>query len=152
MSCIVLTTDFSPESRRAFAPALALAAQLGHDVILLAVMEDVPFEVVAGGGLAAVYPDRTQLRADQERKLAEMAAELQQQAKDVNVRSHLQDATDVARAIADYAQQQQAAYVALASHGRSGLRRLLLGSVAEALLRHSHVPVIVYPPPPPEAA
>ena len=32
-------------------------------------------------------------------------------------------------------------------HGE-GLRRLLLGSVAEAVLRHSHVPVIVFPPPP----
>jgi nucleotide-binding universal stress UspA family protein len=35
----------------------------------------------------------------------------------------------------------------MATHGRSGLRRLLLGSVAEAVLRHAHVPVIVFPPP-----
>lgn len=149
MSSIVLTTDFSPESRRAFAPALELARQLGHDVILVAVMEDMPFEVVAGGGLAAVYPDRGQVRVDQEQQLAAMAAELAAQAGGgVGVRPQLLDGVEVARAIAEFAGRERAAFVALASHGRSGLRRLLLGSVAEALLRHAHTPVIVYPPPP----
>jgi nucleotide-binding universal stress UspA family protein len=34
----------------------------------------------------------------------------------------------------------------MATHGRRGIRRLLLGSVAEGVLRHSRVPVILYPP------
>lgn len=148
MSSIVLTTDFSPESRRAFGPTLSLAQRLGHDIVLLAVMEDMPFEVVAGGGLAAVYPDRGQLRADQEKQLQTLAAELSGTIGPVPVRAQLLEGAEVARTIAEYAQQLQAAYIALASHGRSGLRRLLLGSVAEALLRHSHTPVIVFPPPP----
>ena len=38
-------------------------------------------------------------------------------------------------------------FVAMATHGRSGLRRLLLGSVAEQVVRHAHVPVVLYPPP-----
>jgi len=149
MSSILLTTDFSPESKRAFAPTMALAHKLGHDVVLVAVMEDMPFEVVAGGGLAAVYPDRGQVRADQEQQLAAMAAELQQSGPPgVAVRSMLFEGAEVARTLAEHALQEQAAFIALASHGRSGLRRLLLGSVAEALLRHAHTPVIVFPPPP----
>jgi nucleotide-binding universal stress UspA family protein len=35
--------------------------------------------------------------------------------------------------------------IALSSHGRSGFRRLVMGSVAEAVLRHARVPVLVFP-------
>lgn len=143
MSSIVLTTDLSAESQRAFGPCLELARKLGLSITLLAVLEDVPFEPT-GGGLMATYPDRGIVRKDWERMLGELA---QQLGKDVPVRTEVLDAMDVPRAIVDYAHQQQAAYVAMATHGRSGLRRLLLGSVAEAVLRHSHVPVIVFPPP-----
>ena len=101
MPIIVVTTDLSAESKRAFAPARALCMQLGGKIELIAVLEDLPFEPT-GGGLMAAFPDRRLVRAD---------------------------------------------YIAMATHGRSGLRRLLLGSVAEQVIRHSHVPVIVYPPP-----
>ncbi|MFT5462408.1 MAG: nucleotide-binding universal stress UspA family protein [Planctomycetota bacterium] len=35
--------------------------------------------------------------------------------------------------------------IALSSHGRSGFRRLVLGSVTEQILRHTSVPVMVFP-------
>jgi nucleotide-binding universal stress UspA family protein len=143
MSGIVLTTDLSPESQRAFAPTLQLAKSLKLPVVLLAVLEDVPFEPT-GGGLMATYPDRGVVRQDWERHLAEMAKKI---GADVPVRAVVVDAMDVPRAIVDFAQKEKADYVAMATHGRSGLRRLLLGSVAEAVLRHSHVPVVVFPPP-----
>jgi nucleotide-binding universal stress UspA family protein len=38
--------------------------------------------------------------------------------------------------------------IAMATHGRSGLGRLLLGSVAETVLKQSHVPVLMFNPPP----
>jgi nucleotide-binding universal stress UspA family protein len=143
MGTIVVTTDLSPESERAFAPAMELAEKLGHSVVVLAVLEDVPFEPT-GGGLVTVYPDRGQLHADWERKLQEFATRL---GGKVPVRTKLVDAVDVPRAICESAEAEQASFLALATHGRSGLRRLLLGSVAEAVLRHAHVPVIVFPPP-----
>jgi nucleotide-binding universal stress UspA family protein len=34
----------------------------------------------------------------------------------------------------------------LSTHGRTGFRRLVLGSMAESILRHSHVPVLAIPP------
>lgn len=143
MSGIVLTTDLSETSRRAFAPCIALAAGLGLPITLLAVVEDLPFEP-SGGGLMASYPDRAQIVADWETQLGKIAAELAVP----GLRTVVVDAMDVARAVVDFAAKEHADYIALASHGRSGLRRLLLGSVAEAVLRHSHVPVIVFPPPP----
>ena len=143
MGPILLTTDLSEESKRAFAPTVALARALGLQVTLLVVIENLPFEPVAGG-LIAAYPDRAQLRADYEAELQRQTAAL---GKDVCTKVVAVDAADVASAICTHAEREQAGYIAMATHGRSGLRRLLLGSVAENVLRRAHVPVIVFPPP-----
>lgn len=143
MPGIVLCTDLSPESKRAFQPTRELAQRLGLRVHLLAVLEDLPFEPT-GGGLMAVYPDRQQVKSDWQGMLAKLADEF---GRDLCQDALVLDAADVPRAIVEFAQQQRADYIALATHGRSGLRRLLLGSVAEQVIRHSHVPVVVYPPP-----
>ncbi|MBP8299636.1 MAG: universal stress protein [Planctomycetes bacterium] len=143
MPGIVLTTDLSSESKRAFAPVRELAQKLGMKVHLLAVLEDMPFEPT-GGGLMAVYPDRRQIKVDWEKSMAALADEF---GRELCAQAVVIDAVDVSRAIVDFAQQEKADFVAMATHGRSGLRRLLLGSVAEVVIRHSHVPVIVYPPP-----
>ncbi|MCB9879342.1 MAG: universal stress protein [Planctomycetes bacterium] len=141
MPGIVLTTDLSQESQRAFAPVRTLAERLQLDVTLVAILEDLPFEPTAGS-LMAVYPDRQQLRADWEKELASLAAKLGSVCKHCEVL----EGADVPKAICDYAAKVGADYVAMATHGRSGLRRLLLGSVAEIVVRHAHVPVILYPP------
>lgn len=143
MPGIVLTTDLSPESKRAFAPVRALAQKLGVRVHLLAVLEDLPFEPT-GGGLMAVYPDRRQVKQDWQKALDGLADEF---GRDLCQQAVVVEAVDVPRAIVEFAQREQADYLAMATHGRSGLRRLLLGSVAEQVIRASHVPVVVYPPP-----
>lgn len=45
--------------------------------------------------------------------------------------------------IADYAEEKKADFIFVASHGRSGLQRLLLGSFAETLILHSRIPTMV---------
>ncbi|WP_121742318.1 universal stress protein [Natronorubrum halophilum] len=45
--------------------------------------------------------------------------------------------------IADYAEDNDIDLIVMGSHGRSGVRRALLGSVTERLLRSTHVPVLV---------
>jgi nucleotide-binding universal stress UspA family protein len=52
---------------------------------------------------------------------------------------------DTAQAIAEYAEEHAVDLIALSTHGRSGFRHLALGSVAEAVLRRSRVPVLVFP-------
>ncbi len=143
MGCIVLTTDLSPESQRAFAPTCELADRLALPVVLLAVLEELPFEPTAGG-MVATFPDRGQLRRDWEQKLAELAATLRCRQP---VRKALLDAMNVPHAIVEFAHKEKASYLAMATHGRTGLRRLLLGSVTEAVMRHSHVPLVLFPPP-----
>jgi nucleotide-binding universal stress UspA family protein len=53
---------------------------------------------------------------------------------------------DPARAIVDVAERQAVDVVAMATHGRTGLRRLVLGSVAEKVLRGLAVPLVLVRP------
>jgi nucleotide-binding universal stress UspA family protein len=142
MPGIVLTTDLSPESQRAFPQVQAVAERLGLPIVLLGVIEEVPIEPSAAG-LVVPIPDRAQMRRDWSERLERLARTF----GSVPVRTAVLEAMDVPLAIVEFAHQERADYLAMATHGRSGLRRLLLGSVTESVLRHAHVPVIVYPPP-----
>ena len=48
-------------------------------------------------------------------------------------------------AIAHWADDHGVDLIVLSTHGRTGLRRLALGSVAESILRHARVPILVFP-------
>ena len=54
----------------------------------------------------------------------------------------------VSNAILEEARRIGAGAIAVATHGRGGFRRLMLGSVAEELLRHSFLPILIYRPEP----
>lgn len=50
---------------------------------------------------------------------------------------------DAGRGIVQLAEDQQADVIVMSSHGRTGFRRLLIGSVTERVLRLAHCPVVV---------
>jgi nucleotide-binding universal stress UspA family protein len=52
-----------------------------------------------------------------------------------------------AQAIDDVARREKADLIVMATHGRSGWRRFLFGSVAERVIRTTCLPVLVIPPP-----
>ena len=75
------------------------------------------------------------------------------EASGMRARPRVESAAIVAPAILEIARVEQADVVALATHGRSGFARLMLGSVADKLLRGSHTPILLFRPPlppPPE--
>lgn len=141
MPGMIITTDFSDESRRAFEPARALAKRLGLPVTLLTVIEETPMEMLATGAPVA-WPDRQQIRRD----VTERMQKLVQEVGGDGVAFAVVDGLDAAVAITEHADKVQADFVAMATHGRTGLRRLLMGSVAESVVRRAKVPVILYPP------
>lgn len=53
----------------------------------------------------------------------------------------------LARSIVEFAKQEQASLIFLATHGRSGYERLRSGSVAADVLRHANCPVVMFRPP-----
>jgi nucleotide-binding universal stress UspA family protein len=52
----------------------------------------------------------------------------------------------VAQALLDLAIPERVSLVAMATHGRGGVRRLVLGSVTDKVLRAAQVPLLVVPP------
>ncbi len=75
--------------------------------------------------------------------LAEMQDRLRDQGARVRSVTRVGSPTGV---ILDVAEEERVTMIALATHGETGLKRLLAGSVAEAVLRRTHVPVLVIRP------
>lgn len=142
---LLLPTDGSPLSDDALERGLALAHRLGARATILTVVE--PFYVFTAsddhlGGTREQYEKfareaaRGILQAARER-----AAELGVQAEVKLVGSEHPD-----QAIIDAAKEHGCDLVAMASHGRSGVNALLLGSVTQEVLTRSTVPVLVFRP------
>lgn len=144
MSNIVLTTDFSEESKRAFQPARELAEKLGVGITLLTVVRDLK-AIPHGSPLAPPQsaPDLDQEVAEAEREIEEIAKPLR---GGCPVETLVVTGEDIAKTIAETASAGNAPFIAISTQGRSGLQHMVLGSVAEKVVRSSKVPVICYPP------
>jgi len=117
-----------------------VAGPLDAEVVLLRVVEPIlPAEAIASAGV--VTPDSLALRElDGKRYLSQVERRLSKKALRVRTRVTL---GPPAEAILATARTTGADLIAMATHGRSGLGRVLFGSVAEAVLRASPVPVLL---------
>jgi nucleotide-binding universal stress UspA family protein len=142
---ILLTSDLSAESQRPCKPIAELARQLGSRITLLHVVQEL---AVAAHGAPLAPPLRV---GDIQKEIQRAQTVLQEQAaalgQDLEVKVDVITGTSTAEAIAQYARQHAVDLIALSTHGRTGLRHLVLGSVAEAVLRHAPVPVVCFPQP-----
>jgi len=66
---------------------------------------------------------------------------------DIDIKIELIAGGDAAHEIVEYASAHDVDLIAVTTHGRTGFKRLALGSVAEMVIRHSRVPVLVLPLP-----
>jgi nucleotide-binding universal stress UspA family protein len=66
----------------------------------------------------------------------------------VQIHAEVQVAPSVADAILTYAEAHRSDVIAVATHGSGGVERMLLGSVADKLVRGARVPLLVWNPPP----
>ena len=142
--CILIATDGSPLSDKAVESGLSLAALAGATVIALKVVPHYPRSYFEGG-LATDTNDMKRI----EQQWSEAALTLVNTIKDkgsehnaavtpVVVKSEL-----VAEAVIETAQNHHCDLIVMASHGRKGIQRLLLGSETQHVLTHANVPVLV---------
>ena len=118
---------------------LEIAGPLDMEVVLLRVVVPIPPSVIEGSRHVEVE-DVEKRRQEAEEYLAPIGAELR--AKGVRVRTQVRRGEPIAEILAG-ARVAGADLIAMTTHGRSGLGRLLFGSVAEAVLRQSEVPVFL---------
>ena len=144
---VLLTTDFSEESYRAFGPTADLARQLGGSITLLHVVPDL--KTIPYGAMFAPPQSSPDLDEHIDRAKSEIARARERLPDDLDVQLEVVTDEYIERAVARFAEENDVDFIAIATHGRSNLRRLLMGSVAEAVLGESTVPVIVFPRPQP---
>lgn len=141
---ILVATDGSELSQKAVDSALQLAAKLGATVVAMKVVAPYPVSYFEGS-IAVDLKEvaRTEEHwaeaAMQELKSVQ-AAGLERQ---VTVSPVVVHSDQVAEAVISTAKKHHCDLVVMASHGRRGLGRLLLGSETQHVLTHSHIPVLV---------
>jgi nucleotide-binding universal stress UspA family protein len=137
----LVATDFSAAAAAALAAACELAAVDGR--IELFHVATPPSSLGVGLGSGPVTPAVD--REIQESIDAAMAARIERH-RSARVRIEQSRATGpIASKILDKLEERAFDLVALGSHGRSGLKRLLLGSTAEKVIRHAPCSALVYP-------
>jgi nucleotide-binding universal stress UspA family protein len=141
---ILIATDGTDLSRKASDSGMALAEALGAQVVVLNVIPRYPLGYFEGGANVAVtdvarierqWTDSAQKMVNAVRDRAEARGI---KAKAVTSRSDL-----VAESIIAAAKKHKCDLIVMASHGRKGLKRLLLGSETTQVLTHSPIPVLV---------
>lgn len=135
---LLVPIDFSPTSEAALRYAVDLAEAVGHTVVLLHALGPVAFPVMDG---AIITPP-----GDVADHLADASAELDK------LRERF-DRTGVAfqpkivqgsaaEEILRCAREDGCGMIVMGTHGRSGWKRIALGSVAEHVMRHAQIPVL----------
>ena len=139
---ILVPVDFSECSLSGLLYAVRFARELGARLIVLHVADLGPVMMTTGRG---VYDSRIYVEAARRRCSKQMQAFL----KRVDFGGVPVSTSAVAgycpAAIYDAAAKERADLIIISTHGRTGFRRALVGSVAEGTVRHARCPVIVVP-------
>lgn len=146
---ILLPTDFSECSNYALSYAASLARTFGASILCVHVIEPM-VPAVGYSGMTEPLPlaDITdQLEDSAGRELPKIAECEECAGLDVQeLIVHGEAAAEIVRV----AKEKSIDLIVVSSHGRTGLGRMLFGSTAEAVVRHSSCPVLVVKPPPEE--
>jgi universal stress protein A len=139
ITTILHPTDFSPRSEHAFQMACSLARDHGGRVIVLHVAE---LPLVAPGD-AMIHPPPGGIRE----AIADQLRGVQAPDARVPIEHRLEEGDPVAQ-ILRVAQESKCDLIVMGTHGRTGLTHLLMGNVAEQIVRKATCPVLVVKQPP----
>lgn len=141
---ILVATDGSKLSDRAVEHALALADLTGAEVVALRVVPCYPVTYYEGGiALSAEEVRAVEKQWEAEARATVNAVKAAGQRRQVKVKPITVKSDLVAEAIIAAAKRHHCDLIVMASHGRRGLKRLLLGSETQQVLTHAHTPVLV---------
>jgi nucleotide-binding universal stress UspA family protein len=141
---ILVATDDSKLSRKAVKTAIGLASATGATLVVLHVVPRYPMSYFEGAlTLPADDVGRIErLWAEQGRALVDEVARTAE-AAGVKTRAVIANSDRVAESVIAAARKHKCDLVVMASHGRKGIQRVLLGSETQHVLTHSTIPVLV---------
>lgn len=140
---ILVPTDFSATADRALAYAKTLAKTLGASLHVLHVMQDPLVYVPPAEGYGALPHFREQTETEVRRLLSKMQTEAEQQG--LTMRVDMKWGTPFVEII-HYARDHQIDLIVMGTHGRGPFAHILLGSVAEKVVRKGPCPVLLVRP------
>jgi nucleotide-binding universal stress UspA family protein len=135
---VLVTLDGSPLAESILPIVSPIAGPMDLEVVLFRVLQ--PPVVPAMADAVPMIEDVEERIAEAREYLAPLAAELA--ARGIRVKAEVRRGDPVQEILAA-AREFDSDLIAMTTHGRSGLGRLLFGSVAEAVLRRSDIPVLM---------
>lgn len=141
---IMVATDGSTLSKKAVAHAIDLAALSGAELIAVKVTPRYPQSYFEGSlPLTASEVNKIEKQwTDAAQKIVDAVAKAAK-AKGVSTKPVVVKSDIVSDALITAAKKHKADLIVMASHGRRGIKRLLLGSETQQVLTHADVPVLV---------
>lgn len=138
---ILVPTDGSDITAHAVDTAIQLAKVHGAQLLTLSVMEPFPYSAVS-----EIQPVPPQEFIDAQQRVAVKRVETvsaQAAAQGIACQANTVEALHAWEAIVDHAKAENVDLIVMASHGRTGLAALLLGSEAQKVLTHVELPVLI---------
>lgn len=141
---ILVPTDGSPLSRKAVRSAVDLAASLDAELVALNVVPRYPTAFFEGA-ISLSPEDVGRVEKQWAERGQELASSVQATAQKAGVKARAVTMSSdlVAESVLAAVRKHKCDLVVMASHGRKGLSRLLLGSETQHVLTHGKVPVLV---------
>jgi nucleotide-binding universal stress UspA family protein len=143
-SRILVATDGSNLSEKAVNSAIAMAALCKAELVVLKVVENYPQSYFEGG--ISMQPDEIKRIEQQwmdEGQSVVDGVKKDATAKGVSTTAMIVRSDVVSDAILNAASTLRCDLIVMASHGRRGIKRLLLGSETQHVLTHASIPVLV---------
>lgn len=137
---ILIPIDFSPPSREAMRGALDLAQRDGARVDLLHVFEPPDFPAWYGASAQKIFGEMPDIRQAARDVLHAWLTEAK--GRYAHVATHFREGHPASE-IVQAAEALDSDLIVVSTHGHTGLRHVLLGSVAEHVVRHAPCPVLV---------
>ena len=138
---ILLATDGSPHAELAATVAIDLAESTNSRLHVVAVGRTFPAAVYEAYAETA----REDLRREAQEILDEQVRKIEEAGGTVAI-AHLRMGERRDEAIVHLAEEIDAGLIVIGSRGFGGLKRALLGNVADSVVRHAHCPVLVVRP------
>jgi len=139
MNRILWATDFSDEAHEAFTYADIFAKTFGAEIFGLHVMPGFSPEHYQS---AIVVIDELKKRMEHMRNMAEEKFKSFQKAKGMTFEYHIKDGS-ASKVIVETAEELEADLIVIGRKGLSAIERLFIGNVANQVLRHSPIPILI---------
>lgn len=137
---LLVPVDFSEDSAKALSLARVISEKTGSEIDLLHVIEDLPTPSFFGDEVGSIYD----LAPDLEERAMDHLKEMWADAEGPETAYvPIAESGPTAPTITDVAEERGDEAIVIATHGRTGLDRFVLGSVADKVVRSADCPVLV---------